>query len=64
MKDEKKEMATLKLLAEGHTERRMAAILGISHKTVEQRIKAIRLKFGAKNSSHLIAIAFRKKLIQ
>lgn len=63
MKDEKKEMETLRLLAEGHTERSMAAKLGLSQKTIEQRIKAIRSKFGAKNAVHLIHIVHKKGIL-
>lgn len=59
-----KEIRILKLLSHGKNMYEIGKSLGISRRTVEQHILVMRRIEGAENVAHLIAIAFRKKLIK
>jgi DNA-binding CsgD family transcriptional regulator len=50
-----KEMECAKLLIEGKSAKEIAASVQLSFRTIEDRIKALRIKFNAKNKSDLIA---------
>lgn len=58
-----RETEILKLLAEGYNSRRIAEILFISEKTVKWHRKNLLNKLGASNTSELIAIVIKKKLV-
>lgn len=49
----------LHLIAEGHTNRQIATLLGITEDTVANHSKAIRDAFNAKGRAHAVAQAFR-----
>lgn len=51
-------------IANGLSVAETGQILGISPNTVEAHLKLARSKNGAKNITHLIAMAFRNKLIK
>jgi DNA-binding CsgD family transcriptional regulator len=53
----------LKWVAEGKTAWEIAAILGISQRTVEWHLNSVRLKVGAANITHAIAKLIRIGLI-
>jgi DNA-binding CsgD family transcriptional regulator len=58
-----KEIETIKLLADGKRMPEIANDLGISRRTVEQRILAIREKLGAKTPEQAVAISVRSAII-
>jgi DNA-binding CsgD family transcriptional regulator len=51
-----RERQCLGLLASGRSWRRTAAELGISPKTVEKHVEALKLKLGARNATELVAL--------
>jgi DNA-binding CsgD family transcriptional regulator len=53
----KREMECLRLTIKGYTAKRIAKVLGISHRTVEEYITNIRLKVGVNSKSELIEMA-------
>jgi two-component system response regulator NreC len=59
-----REQEIIKLLAEGHTLRRIAQSLGISAKTVDTHKHHIMRKLGLKGRTDLIKYAIRKKIIR
>lgn len=59
----KQQQKIIEQVANGLSVAETGQILKISPNTVEAHLKMARAKFGAKNIAHLIAIAFRKKLI-
>ena len=60
----KRELEILKLCAEGWTDYDIGAQLSISYKTVAHHLDNIRTRLDAKNRPHLVAIAFRRRLIE
>jgi len=54
----------LTLLSEGYTHRQVAIAMGMSKDNVEADTKALRIRYGAKNTVHLIALAFRRGLLR
>jgi len=54
----------LQLLSEGYTAKEIAATLFISHHTVISHGTVLKVKFNAKNCTHLVAIAIRMGSIQ
>lgn len=58
-----REIETVKLLAEGHSNKQVAAELGISVKTVETHRAAIMRKLGFKAFSELVRYAVRNHLV-
>jgi DNA-binding CsgD family transcriptional regulator len=59
-----RKLEIIKMLADGHKAKDIGQILSISARTVEKHIQLVKAKFQAKTASHLIAIAFRQKLIE
>ncbi len=59
-----KDVSILTQLSDGIPNETIAKKLKISHRTVEGRIGKLLQKFGAKNRTHLIAIAFRSGVIK
>jgi len=57
-----REREVLRLLAEGKTPKRIAAVLGISVKTVYTHRRRMMVKLGAKNAVHLMKCAIRQGL--
>lgn len=55
--------AILQLLMEGSTAKEIANTLEISHRTVEHRLERIKLKYGAKNNVHLVAMLMSARLV-
>lgn len=58
-----RERQVLKLLAEGHTNQKIATILGISVKTVDRHRENIMMKLGVRTPVALAAIALREGLV-
>jgi LuxR family transcriptional regulator len=59
-----RELDVLGLVARGLTAEEAARLLGVSPYTVRKHVKWIRLKLGARNSAHAVAIGLRLGLIQ
>jgi DNA-binding NarL/FixJ family response regulator len=59
-----REREVMQLLAEGRSNKATAALLGISHNTVEKHRLAIMKKAGARSVAELIRFAVRKNVIQ
>ena len=58
-----RETAVVKLIAEGHSNKETAAILGLSEKTVESHRAASMRKLDAKSTASLVRYAIRNHLI-
>jgi DNA-binding CsgD family transcriptional regulator len=58
------ELRILQLIANGLDTKDIARTLYLSEYTVNDYVKSILRKFGAKNRSHAVAVALRKGLIQ
>jgi DNA-binding NarL/FixJ family response regulator len=58
-----RERAVLQLVAEGHTNKQVAAILNISLKTVESHRAAIKRKLNLSSSAALVRYAVRNKIV-
>ena len=59
-----RETAVVKLIAEGHSNKELAAILGLSEKTVESHRSAAMRKLDAKSTAALVRYAIRNRLIE
>lgn len=59
-----REMQVLALISGGSTKSEIAARLGISIKTVENRKQALFAKLGVQSQSHAVAVAFRTGLLR
>ncbi|MFE6816033.1 sigma factor-like helix-turn-helix DNA-binding protein [Streptomyces sp. NPDC057677] len=46
-------------LARGHSTAEMATATGVAHGTVKHRVERLRIRIGARNSTHAVAIAYR-----
>jgi DNA-binding CsgD family transcriptional regulator len=57
----KRENEILDMVAQGMTNKQIGTQLGISWRTIKNHMKKIRVKLGAKNSAHAVAIG--KKLL-
>lgn len=51
---------TLILLGRGLSNRQIADAAGVSYATVQDRVKRLLAQYGARNRTHLVAIAIRK----
>lgn len=58
------ELAILKAIADGLTVPEVALLLEKGEPTVKSQLARVRLKVGARNTSHAVAIALRRGLIQ
>ena len=58
-----REREVMKLLAEGHTVRQAAAILGVSAKTVEAHKFNLMRKLDIHNKAQLVTVAIQKKIL-
>ncbi len=58
-----RELDVLELVVEGRINKEIAARLFISPETVKQRVRSLLGKLGARNRTHLVAIAFRRGLV-
>lgn len=58
-----KEIQVLNLVASGNSAKEVGAALGISKRTVEQRLSAIMDKLDARSSAHAVAIGIRVGII-
>lgn len=59
-----RETAVVKLIAEGHSNKESAAVLGLSEKTVESHRSAAMRKLDAKSTAALVRYAIRNRLIE
>lgn len=59
-----REMEILKLVADGKTGWEMSTILHLSEHTIRNHIENARRKFDAMNTPHMVALAFRSKVIE
>lgn len=59
-----RETAVVKLVAEGHSNKETAAVLGLSEKTVESHRSAAMRKLDAKSTAALVRFAIRNRLIE
>jgi DNA-binding NarL/FixJ family response regulator len=59
-----RELELLRLMADGLTDAEIAEKLSISVKTMRSRLHALRLKMQARTRTHLVAIAFRRGLLE
>jgi len=58
-----REREVMKLLAEGHTVKQAAAVLGVSVKTVEAHKFNLMRKLDIHNKAQLVTLAIRKKIL-
>jgi len=58
-----REREVMKLLAEGHTVKRAAAVLGVSAKTVEAHKFNLMRKLDIHNKAQLVTVAIQKKIL-
>lgn len=58
------ELDVLRCAADGHSVPETALLLAKGDTTVKNQLMRARLKLGAKNTTHAVAIALRKGLIQ
>jgi len=58
-----RELEVLKRIARGDTSHEIASVLYISHHTVLSHRKNLLLKFGAKNTAHLVMLGVRKGVL-
>jgi DNA-binding CsgD family transcriptional regulator len=58
-----KELGCLALIAQGLTARTAADEIGITAETVTDHLERIRLKLGARNTTHAVVLAIRDGLI-
>lgn len=63
MKLTAREIEVLKLVATGHSAEQAAKRLRLSKRTVEVHIRTTRLKLGATNTTHAVALALKHKMI-
>jgi LuxR family quorum sensing-dependent transcriptional regulator len=59
-----REMEVLKWVADGKTAWEMSTIIGLSEHTIRNHIENARKKFDAMNTAHMVALAFRGKVIE
>ncbi|MCJ7421196.1 response regulator transcription factor [Sphingomicrobium astaxanthinifaciens] len=55
-----RESEILELVATGRSARQIAAAVGLAARTVERYIENIRYKMGARNRTHLVALAIAR----
>jgi DNA-binding CsgD family transcriptional regulator len=60
----RREKEVLVKLAEGFTTIQIGQLFNTSHRTVGSQVEKLRTKMNAATQAHLIAIAFRKKIIE
>lgn len=58
-----RELAALRLMADGRRRREIVEKLGVSIRTYQTVCKALHGKLGAKNDVHAVAIGFRRGLL-
>lgn len=58
-----RELDVLQLVADGLQTAEIGGALGISEQTVISHVSAARIKLGARNRAHAVAIAFRQALL-
>jgi DNA-binding NarL/FixJ family response regulator len=58
------EVRVLRLIAEGHANKEIAAQLSISEDTVKGQVRNILSKLGAKDRTHAAMIAFKRGIIE
>lgn len=59
-----RERTVLELVAQGHTSRRVASLLGVSPRTVENHKQRIFARLGVQNQAQAVAIAIRHGLLR
>ena len=58
-----RELEVLDLLAEGRSQRDIADRLSIARRTAETHIERVRVKLGARDRAHAVALAYRDELV-
>jgi len=58
------ELETLQLIADGFTNREIAALLGVSEDTVKARMRVVFAKLRTRSRSHAVALGFRRGLLR
>lgn len=58
------EKPLLGMLSFGATSKEIGPSINVSHRTVEKMVIALRGKYNAKNTTHLVAIVLRKNIIK
>lgn len=53
----------LKLLAQGYTINEIALLRGVASGTVKNQVRALRNTVGAKNTNHLVALAYQAEIL-
>lgn len=56
------QLRLLTLAASGMTHPEIAQVFGIDHKSVRYQLRRVRLKLGAKNTTHAVYIAFLRQI--
>ncbi|MGR9413151.1 response regulator transcription factor [Rhizobium leguminosarum] len=59
-----REKEVLRWVADGKTGPEMAMILDLSEHTIRSHIESAKRKFDAMNTTHMVALAFRSKMIE
>jgi DNA-binding NarL/FixJ family response regulator len=59
----RREMEVLVLIKDGQRNPEIADVLGLSTKTIENHVRSILQKLGAKNRTEAVVIALKKSLI-
>lgn len=57
------ELKVLELIAEGYSAKEVGILLGKASNTVKAQLGAVRLKIGARNTSHAVLIACKQGLL-
>lgn len=60
----KQELKILELIAQGHTSEKIAGTLSIATSTVQTHRRNMLKKTGIKNTHHIIAWAYKKKILK
>ena len=60
----RRELETLKLIADGLSNKEIASTLWLSVETVKSHVRAIHATLGAQSRAHAVAIAFRQGLLR
>ncbi len=53
-----RELSVLELVGEGHQNRQIGLMLGISEETVKSHVRSVLGKLGARNRAHMVALGF------
>jgi len=59
-----RQFEVLTYLTDGHTDKELAKLLGISAPTARHHVNAIIVRMGANNRTHAVALAYQRKMLK